>query len=298
MQIIPDLTELLALKSVTHGLTLRAQRPAIARLFGGHASAQRGRGLEFEEVRLYAPGDDARRIDWRVTARRGKPHTKLFREERERPVWIIADLHAGLFFGSQTQFKSAALLRAAAILAWTASVSGDRVGGIVSQRNNLPILIPPRGRDRSVLPMLNALVEAQPKEPSLPDAESLASVMRMLQPILQPGSLVLILSDFSHLNENVENIIAACSAHSDIRLLAFSDPLEEQGLTKGTYWMGLPNQVWRINGATSHQAWQEIWQKHEKRLEIFSQSYRLPLTKLQTTQSMAEILPSLLREPK
>src|SRR5512143_2345965 len=112
--ILPDLAELVALRGPAHGLSLRAHRPALARLLGAHRSAQRGRGLEFEEVRPYAPGDDVRNIDWRVTARRGLPHTKLFREERERPVWLLADLHAGLYFGSRRQLKSSLLLRAAA----------------------------------------------------------------------------------------------------------------------------------------------------------------------------------------
>ena len=101
---LPGLAELVALRGAAHGLSLHAHRPALAQLQGGHRSAQRGRGLEFEEVRPYAPGDDARTIDWRVTARRGRPHTKLFREERERPVWLVADLHPGLFFGSRRQF--------------------------------------------------------------------------------------------------------------------------------------------------------------------------------------------------
>jgi hypothetical protein len=125
--LVPDLAELSSLRGAVRGLSLRAHRPAMAQLQGGHRSAQRGRGLEFEEVRLYAPGDDTRNIDWRVTARRGRTHTKLFREERERPVWLVADLHAGLYFGSRRQFKSALLLRTAAILAWVAANGGDRV---------------------------------------------------------------------------------------------------------------------------------------------------------------------------
>src|SRR5665811_1284239 len=129
---LPDLMDLVVLRGAAHGLSLHARRPALAQLQGGHRSAQRGRGLEFEEVRPYAAGDDARTIDWRVTARRGKPHTKLFREERERPVWIVADLHPGLFFGSRRQFKSALLLRAAALLGWVAALSGDRVGAVIA----------------------------------------------------------------------------------------------------------------------------------------------------------------------
>ncbi|MDE1929301.1 MAG: DUF58 domain-containing protein, partial [Burkholderiales bacterium] len=128
---LPDLDELVALRGAAQGLSLHAHRPALAQLAGGHRSAQRGRGLEFEEVRPYASGDDVRSIDWRVTARRGKPHTKLFREERERPVWIVVDLHAGLFFGSRRQTKSALALRAAARRAWAAARGGDRIGALL-----------------------------------------------------------------------------------------------------------------------------------------------------------------------
>ena len=124
---LPDLAELLALRGAAHDLNLHARRPVLARLQGSHRTAQRGRGLEFEEVRRYTPGDDARNIDWRVTARRGQPHTKLFREERERPVWLVADLHPGLYFGSRYQLKSSLLLRSAALLAWVASMDGDRL---------------------------------------------------------------------------------------------------------------------------------------------------------------------------
>src|SRR3546814_15399654 len=96
---------------------------------GGQRSAQRGRGLEVEEVRPYAVGDDARSIDWRVTARRGRLHTKLYREDRERPVWLLVDLHPGLFFGSRRQLKSALLLLAAEI--GRASCRGKSVSGRV-----------------------------------------------------------------------------------------------------------------------------------------------------------------------
>jgi uncharacterized protein (DUF58 family) len=295
--LIPDLNELLALRSAALGLSLHAHRPALAQLFGGHQSAQRGRGLEFEEVRLYAPGDDVRRIDWRVTARRGKPHTKLFQEERERAVWIVADLHAGLFFGSQRQFKSTALLHAAAILGWAAVLGGDRLGSVISQGKHQVSLLQPRIRDRGVLSMLHTLVAAQPTQPATPERSSLEMAINALQAVLKPGSLVLILSDFAHLSAEAETAIAALSLHSDIRLLAFSDPLERQGLSKGMFRAGLPSSIVEIDGKTSQHHWQALWQQHQQRLHDMATTYRLPLTELQTSQSMADVVPALLREP-
>ncbi len=294
--LIPDLNELLALRSAALGLSLHAHRPALAQLFGGHQSAQRGRGLEFEEVRLYAPGDDVRRIDWRVTARRGKPHTKLFQEERERAVWIVADLHAGLFFGSQRQFKSTALLHAAAILGWAAVLGGDRLGSVISHGKQASLL-QPCIRDRGVLSMLHALVTAQPTQPATPERSSLETAIIALQAVLKPGSLVLILSDFAHLSLEAETAIAALSLHSDIRLLAFSDALEKLGLTKGVFRAGLPGNIVEIDGKASLHHWQALWQQHQQRLYDMAATYRLPLTELQTSQSMADVVPALLREP-
>src|SRR6202012_43382 len=108
-----------------------SRRPSRALHAGAHRSAHRGRGLEFQEVRPYVSGDDPRTIDWRVTARRGRPHTKLFREERERPVWLLVDLQPGLFFGTRRQLKSALAVRTAALLAWIASLDDDRVGAVI-----------------------------------------------------------------------------------------------------------------------------------------------------------------------
>lgn len=292
---LPDLPELVALRGPARGLSLHAHRPALAQLQGSHRSAQRGRGLEFEEVRPYAPGDDARTIDWRVTARRGRPHTKLFREERERPVWLLADLHPGLYFGSRRQFKSALLLRAAALLAWVAVLGGDRLGALLADGLKPPRIFPPRGREAGVLPVLEALIEAQPRAPGVPAADSLTASLVALQPLLQPGSLVLVLSDFSTLDDRTESVLAALRAHSDCRLLALTDPLERNGLPAGRYRAGLPGRLWWLDGAHDRRAWQEKWAARQQRLDTLARRLSLPVTHLDTADAVAESLPPLLR---
>ena len=98
---------------------------------GANLSVFQGRGMEFDESRSYQPGDDARTIDWRLTARTGAMHTKLFHEERERPVQLLVDLRSGMQFGTRKQFKSVLGATIAAKLAWTAIDGGDRVGGFL-----------------------------------------------------------------------------------------------------------------------------------------------------------------------
>ncbi len=293
--VIPDLAELVALRGAAQGLSLRGRRAALARLHGGHRSAQRGRGLEFEEVRLYAQGDDARTIDWRVTARRGRPHTKLFREERERPVWLLADLHPGLFFGSRRQLKSALLLRAAALLGWAAVQGGDRLGGVLGDAER-PRVYPPRAREAGVLPVLEALVELQPQGPG-EGVSGLCAALEMLRPVVQPGSLVLVLSDFSEAGEGTETALAALAVRNECRLLWITDPLESSALPNGAYRVGVPGRLWWLDGAHSRAAWQAAWANREQRLHGLARRLNLALTRLSTAEAVEDTLPGLLREP-
>lgn len=295
--ILPDLDELLALRSAAHELNFHARRPILARLQGEHRSAYRGSGLEFEEVRVYSPGDDARSIDWRVTARRGHLHTKVFGEERERPVWLLADLHAGLYFGSRYQLKSSLLLRSAGFLAWVAALDGDRLGAVIADGKNEPIIYPPRRREAGVLPVLEALVEMQPKSPGAFNHICLNRALTVIRPLLQPGSLVLILSDFSGLDDDTENLLASISLHCDCRLLWLIDPLEYKGLPDGTYHVGVPNRTWWLDGQSARKEWQEKWQARERILMDLSYRYNSSLIRIETTNPVTETLPLFLREP-
>ena len=295
MALLPDLAELVALRGAARGLSLHGRRSARAPLQGGHRSALRGRGLEFEEVRPYVPGDDARNIDWRVTARRGRPHTKLFREERERPVWLLADLHPGLYFGSRRQLKSALLLRAAALLGWVAVQVGDRLGAVITTGEGQPGLWPARARETGVLPVLQALVQAQPRSPAVPATTGLNAALVALRAAARPGSLVLVLSDFSGLDNTGEAALAALSTHAECRLLWLYDALERDGLPAGAFPVGLPGRLWWLDGTPSRTAWQAAWSLREQRLQTLARRLRLPLLRLETGELLEQQLPALLR---
>ena len=130
-----------------------------SQLYGGHGSSFRGRGMEFDEVRVYHPGDDVRTIDWRVTARTGRPHTKLFQEERERPVLVLVDARASMRFGTRDCFKSVLAAKAAAVLAWIGIGGGDRVGGLVLAPSGIIALRAERTR-RRILAFVRAIADA------------------------------------------------------------------------------------------------------------------------------------------
>jgi uncharacterized protein (DUF58 family) len=294
--IVPDLEELLAMRGAAHGLSLRGGKAARAILVGTHSSALRGRGLEFQEVRPYVAGDDPRNIDWRVTARRGRPHTKLFREERERPVWLLVDLQPGLFFGSRRQLKSAVVARAAALLAWIASLRGDRVGAVIAHGAALTRILPARARQSGVLPLLEALVQSQPKAPGQPSPLALEQALRALLPLARPGSQILAVSDFAGLRAEADSLWTGLAAHSDLRLFWVTDPLEEEGLPNGRYRAGLPGRLRILEGARVRESWRQAWREREARITALSQRNAAPLVRLDTREPVEHLIRPLLRE--
>ncbi|MFG1489189.1 DUF58 domain-containing protein, partial [Oceanospirillum sp. HFRX-1_2] len=134
------------------GLNLRS--PTGSTLAGQHRSRQQGRGMELSEIRNYQPGDDIRLMDWKVTARTRRPHTKVFMEERERPVHLVVDLSASMLFGS-TRSKAEQAANTAAIIGWALSYQGDRCGGLVFNGGDTR-LIKPKARHKGLLPLLKS----------------------------------------------------------------------------------------------------------------------------------------------
>jgi uncharacterized protein (DUF58 family) len=198
---------------------------------GGYVSRFKGRGMEFDETRLYQPGDDIRSIDWRVTARTGKTHTKLFREERERPVFIAVDDRAAMHFATRGVFKSVLAAKLAGLLAWTAQHHGDRMGGQIFSDHGCLELKPQNGR-HAVLRFLNALI--QPEVVGT-DTIALEHAWLRLSQHVRPGSLVYIISDFRGVDAKAESHLAKLAQHCDVVLIFIADPLESSLPTSGRY---------------------------------------------------------------
>lgn len=195
-----SLQALIRLQADARALKLPSARPARARQAGLQHSSQRGRGMAFAEVRLYQPGDDIRSIDWRVTARRQAPHTKLYEEERERPVLLLCDLGPTLFFASTGAFKQVRCAQLAAILAWLALSAGDQVGGIVFNGDTLSVQRPAR-RKKSVLRLLDTLASQQRSSPDSSASETtLDTALAEARRVAHTGSRIFVLSDFLNIS--------------------------------------------------------------------------------------------------
>ena len=202
---------------------------ALASRTGMHIARLRGRGMEFLETRHYQAGDDSRHIEWRVTARTGRPHVKVFHEERERPVVIVVDFRPSMHFGTRVAFKSVVAARLAAILAWTVAKQGDRVGGLIFS-DTCHHVFTPRGRQAGVLPLLSGLSHytqrAQVEISSTPNSSSLNQALLRVQRVVKPGSTIVILSDFYALDSETERVLNRLHQHNDVLAYHVCDPLE------------------------------------------------------------------------
>lgn len=222
-----DLTQLLRYQRLTHLLDLTPKQTIQSKLAGSYLAKTKGRGMEFDEVRHYQPGDDVRTIDWRVTARTGKVHTKLFREEKERPVFILTDLSSSMQFGSQLLLKSVQAAHLASLIAWHVKKTGDKLGGILFNDQQI-VELKPAGRHVAVLRYLHQLIELQKVNRALPQQQNLANALGQLRRLARPGSLLFVISDFSQLDEQCLRHLQAMRLHNEIRLCQLSDPLERE----------------------------------------------------------------------
>lgn len=230
------LSELIRLRYGARDLALGHQRKVVSQLVGPHQARFRGRGVEFEEVRLYHPGDDIRSIDWRVTARSGKPHTKLFREERERPVMLLVDQSLSMFFGSKSCFKSVTAAHAAALLAWAALQNNDRVGGLVFNGSRHAEIRPKRS-SRNVLQFLKVVDDFnhQLRRQGTAAPAGIDQALEELRRITRPGSNIFIISDFQRLSNDGLKHLHLLSKHNDLSAVRVFDPLEQELPAKGYY---------------------------------------------------------------
>ncbi|WP_297837842.1 DUF58 domain-containing protein [Pseudomonas sp.] len=196
-------------------------------LIGLHHSKLRGRGVDFDQVRVYQAGDDVRTIDWRVTARTQEPHTKLFHEERERPIFILVEQSRRLFFGSGLMFKSVLAAQAAALIGWAALAHNDRVGGLVFGDNE-HYEIKPRRSKQSLLQLLNRLVRVNQSLDTeiAADRDAFGIALRRAREVLRPGSFVFVICDERTISDAAEQQLSLLSRHCDLLLLPLSDPLD------------------------------------------------------------------------
>lgn len=220
--VVPTLPELIALRALVQGR--RGARRGQHGVQGHALSSLRGRGMEYAESREYAQGDDARHIDWRLTARSGRTHTKLFQAERERLSLIVADTAPELYFGTRVRFKSVQAARVGALAAWLAVRDGDRIAALRGSPRDAPVA--PASGPRGALRVLDALVRWYARPPE--DDAGLATALDHARRLLRPGSRIVVLADPSSIAAVAPQTWPALAMHHELVVLLLTDPIERK----------------------------------------------------------------------
>ena len=222
----PTLEQLVRLQFETRGFSLLPRQPVHSLLSGRHASRLRGRGLIFEELRDYRPGDDIRSIDWRATARLRKAHVRVYSEERERPVLLVVDQRAAMFFGSARATKATAAAELAAVAAWRTLEAGDRVGAVIFGDDEMVEIKPHRSR-ANVLHICHELVRLNSRlsATSPPDTgDTFNHALRRAINLARHDHLILLVTDYAGDDDTTRGLATRLAAHNDVLAVLVYDP--------------------------------------------------------------------------
>lgn len=218
---------LVALESTAADLTFLRKAPVRRFLAGRHESRMRGRGLSFEELRTYMPGDDVRTIDWRVTARTGQPFVRVYNDEKDRPALIVVDQRTNMFFGSRRSMKSVAGAEVAALCAWRVMTLGDRVGGVVFNDVKQDAIRPHRSRGavirfaETISIQNNALSAGSDIERS---PGQLNAVLGSVAALARHDHLIIVVSDFDGHGPETRDLLLRMSVANDVIAVLVYDP--------------------------------------------------------------------------
>lgn len=257
-----DVQELLALEHRASGLLGRARRRSRDVVSGALRAPFRGRGMDYAESRPYSAGDDARHVDWRVTARTGNLHSKLFHPERDRISGVVVQSAERLRFGTRGCFKSVQSARVAALFLWAAQKQGDRC--MVSCFGERAEEVPPQHARKGVVRLLNRLERwqrrpARENAPDTPAGTGLHRALRDLSRHVRSGAHLLVLADESAIDEQALVALAACQKHNDVLVGLLVDPIESSHLPEGVYpvWLGSHPLPTRLGDLRVAEAWRE-----------------------------------------
>ena len=294
--IVIEVGELLRLRNIAKDFALAHSKSSNRNVAGQHSSRSRGRGMSFAEVRHYQAGDDVRNIDWRVTARTQRTHTKLFEEEKERPVYILLDQRRSMYFGSQRQFKSVLAAKLAALACWSALSNNDRIGAFIVGSDKQTDMRAKQGK-HAALHVINHICRANQTlhEQALRSTSAELTLSDMLEQVLRtcrPGSLVYVISDFHDLDERCERSLALLRRHNELSLLHISDPIEHSLPSVGAIDVcyGDEQMVINSNSKKVQTTFSASWTQQLNNCEQIAVKFRCPLAKFSTHQSVNEQL--------
>lgn len=285
-----EVDDLVRVRAQLSGLRLANSQRRASYRSGAREVRIRGRGMEYEESRAYVSGDDVRTMDWRVMARTGEAHTKVFAEEKERRFLIAVDLSASMFFGTRFSFKSWSAAQVAAHVGWLSSFAGDRIGGLIVSPGTHHEVRP--GKTRSgLLSVFHCLAQASDIElpPDL-SHNRFNFLLRELDRVVKPGSIIALISDFIGLDDGSAEILSTLVKHNDVNAYWIHDDTEINPWPEGHYQVlvGRRRVGFDLVAAT-RDSWLSQWQlAHRARIETLTSRFNIPLLPVSCNYPVSE----------
>ena len=278
---------------------LASIKKASSAISGLHDSRFRGRGMDYQESRIYQPGDDIRNMDWRVTARTGDAHTKLFQEERERPTYLVVDTNSSMHFGTKTQFKSVLASRLAALIGWSSVQQGDRIGALTYGANGVHIVKATAGK-RGMMAVMAHLIKAfESSAVEQREQHNLDQALKQLRTIIRPGSLVILVSDFYALGDDAKRHLLQLRKHNDVLGLKVCDPLELRAPLPALYGVQTASQA-KVMNTRNQRTMDKFKNKQQSHLQALKDNLiraGVPLIPVQTNDAWVSVLKNGLSNP-
>lgn len=286
------LAELLKFDYRAKGFSFLPSQPVHSILSGRHGSKMRGRGMDFSEMKHYVQGDDTRSIDWKATRRTGKPYIRVFNEERDRNVWLVVSQRNSMFFGTKMMMKSVAAAHLTALSAFRVLDSGDRVGAVIYNDEELNFFKAQRSR-QGVVHILSEVVKQNQKLHSTNTANNnhkLNEALKIVSAAAKHDDLVILIGDGRAMDEESTKYVTALSEHNDVIAALIYDPMEKVLYPSASLFLSDGNVSIDVDSST--QTFQERFsQRQEERAEglmHLSKKHTIPLFTISTERPVLE----------
>ena len=286
-----DLSDLVRLRYRARGFTFLPRQPVHSILAGRHASRLRGRGLNFDEIRRYLPGDDIRQMDWKVTARTRIPHTRVYTEEHGRSTLLVVDQRLSMFFGSRENFKSVTAAQTAAVAAWRVIAMKDLVGAAIFDDASVEV-IPPAGSSGHVMRMLGRIVERNRALSNdagiMPGPQMLNAALSRAMELAKHDTLVFVITDGIGHDDDTRKWLSRIASHNDVMVALINDPLEVNLPDAGSKVFGRGDLQLEVDTGSKklREAFQEDFAERKEAAKRFLIQREVPLMSVSTDEDV------------
>lgn len=285
-----DIKELLGYRYRAKALKIFANQKINTVNVGSKASKAKGRGIDFNEVRHYQAGDDIRLMHWALTARLGKPFTKVYNEERERTMYFVVDQSSSMQFGTRECFKSVKMANTTALLGFGALEAHEKVGGVIFDDNGYSFY--PAKQDKSALMRMLSYMTKEEAKPQVVTNKGLASALKFLYAKIRSNSVIVVLGDFNVFDEQAQQYLKFLAKKNEIINIFSYDPIEKELPVKDTYNFsnGTENIVLDTANTKQHRVYQDIYNARYKAIKEFSKQYQLAFFEIATNDDLVKTI--------